>query len=174
MALNEMAVSLLRMGFPALQQTVNGWPIIFFDSPGGSQVHGSVIEAIQRYFVTTNSNAHGAFSFSARTDQVTYEARKALADFLNAPRPEEIMFGPNMTTIAFRISQAIRQTLRPGDEILVTRLDHDANISPWLAHPSNTYWGISFLFLELVPPKHLSLISIHFESLCEFLPYNSI
>lgn len=133
MALDEMAISHLRQGFPALNQTIAGKPIVFFDSPGGSQVHSSVIDAMQKYLITSNSNAHGAFSLSMRTDEMTYKAREALADFLNASRPEEIVFGPNMTTLTFRISQAIGQTLKPGDEIIVTKLDHDANISPWLA-----------------------------------------
>lgn len=133
MALDEMAVFHLRQGFPALNQTIAGKPIVFFDSPGGSQVHSSVIDAMQKYLITSKSNAHGGFSLSMRTDEMTYKAREALADFLNAPRPEEIVFGPNMTTLTFRISQAIGQTLKPGDEIIVTKLDHDANISPWLA-----------------------------------------
>ncbi len=133
MALDEMAVFLIRQGFPALKQTIEGKPIVFFDSPGGSQVHNSVIDAMQRYLVTSNSNAHGAFSASMRTDEMTHKARENFADFLNADRPEEIIFGPNMTTLTFRISQAIGQTLKPGDEVIVTRLDHDANVSPWLA-----------------------------------------
>ncbi len=133
MALDEMAVFHIRQGFPALRQTIEGKPIVFFDSPGGSQVHSSAIDAIQRYLITSNSNAHGAFSSSMRTDEMTYRARENFADFLNADRPEEIVFGPNMTTLTFRISQAIGQTLKPGDEVIVTRLDHDANISPWLA-----------------------------------------
>jgi cysteine desulfurase family protein (TIGR01976 family) len=148
MALDETAISCLREEFPALQQTVGGRPIIFFDSPGGSQVHGSVIEAMQRYLVTMNSNAHGSFSFSHKTDEVTYEARKALADFLNASRPEEIVFGPNMTTLTFRVSQAMGQTLKPGDEVLVTRLDHDANVSPWLALQ---HAGITVRFVDFDP-----------------------
>ncbi len=133
MALGKKAVSTLRKEFPALQQTAGGRPIIFFDGPGGTQVHGSVIEAMKRYFVEANSNAHGAFLYSRRTDEVTTEARRALADFLNAPRPEEIVFGPNMTTLTFRLSRSIGQTLSAGDEIVVTRLAHDANVSPWLA-----------------------------------------
>lgn len=148
MALNDMAVSNIRAGFPALQQTVNGKPVFFFDSPGGSQIHGSAIEAIERYLVTMNSNAHGAFSHSARTDEVTHEARNALADFLNAPRPEEIVFGPNMTTLTFRISQAVGRTMKPGDEIVVTKLDHDANISPWLALREK---GIIVRFVDFDP-----------------------
>jgi cysteine desulfurase family protein (TIGR01976 family) len=133
MPLDNAAVSSLRAEFPALQQTVNGRPIIFLDGPGGTQVHGSVIEATTRYYTEANSNAHGAFLFSRRTDETRDAARRALADFLNAPRPEEIVFGPNMTTLTFNISRSLGKILSKGDEIVVTRLDHDGNIAPWVA-----------------------------------------
>jgi cysteine desulfurase family protein (TIGR01976 family) len=133
MALNETATTQLRNEFPALQQTAGGRPLIFFDGPGGTQVHGSVIEAMQRYLTEANSNIHGAFLYSRRTDATVAEARRAVADLLNASRPQEIAFGPNMTTLTFSLSRAVGRTLSPGDEIVVTRLDHDANIAPWLA-----------------------------------------
>jgi cysteine desulfurase family protein (TIGR01976 family) len=131
--LDELAVSELRSEFPALQQTVDDRPVFFFDGPGGSQVHGSVIRAMESYLTKANSNAHGSFLYSRRTDEATYEARIALADFLSASREEEIIFGPNMTTLTFRISQSIGEILSPKDEIVVTRLDHDANVAPWVA-----------------------------------------
>lgn len=133
MSLNEASVASLRAEFPALQQKAGGRPLIFFDGPGGTQVHGSVIEAMRRYLVEANSNAHGAFLYSRRTDETTTAARRALADLVNASRPEEIVFGPNMTTLTFSLSRAVGRTLDPGDEIVVTRLDHDANIAPWAA-----------------------------------------
>jgi cysteine desulfurase family protein (TIGR01976 family) len=133
MPLDKAAVSSLRAEFPALQQTVNGRPIIFFDGPGGTQVPGTVIEAMTRYYTEANSNAHGAYLFSHRTDETRDEARRAMADFLNAPRPEEIVFGPNMTTLTFNISRSIGKILSEGDEIVVTHLDHDGDIAPWLA-----------------------------------------
>ena len=133
MPLDEKAVHSIRSEFPALMEKVDGRPVIFFDGPGGTQVHGSVIRAMNRYFTSANSNTHAAYLYSRRTDEAVYEGRRAMADFLNASKPEEIVFGPNMTTLTFRLSQAIGDTLRPGDEIVVTRLDHDANISPWLA-----------------------------------------
>ena len=133
MPLDQTAVSALRSEFPALQQTAGGRPIIFFDGPGGTQVHGSVIEAMHRYYTEANSNAHGAFLYSHRTDETTAAARRALADFFNASRPEEVVFGPNMTSLTFNLSRAIGRTLAPGDEIVVTRLDHDANVAPWVA-----------------------------------------
>jgi selenocysteine lyase/cysteine desulfurase len=133
MALDKAAISTLRGEFPALQQTASGRPITFFDGPGGTQVHGSVIEAMVRYLTEANSNVQGASLYSRRTDETMDEARRALADFPNAPRPDEIVFGPNITTLTFNISRAIGRTLSPGDEIVVTRLNHDANITPWAA-----------------------------------------
>jgi cysteine desulfurase family protein (TIGR01976 family) len=133
MSLNATVISTLRAEFPALQQTAGGHPLIFFDGPGGTQAHGSVIEAMGRYLSEANSNAHGAFLFSRRTAATVAEARRAMADFLNAPRPDEIVFGPNMTTLTFNFSRAIGRTLTAGDEIVVSRLDHDANIAPWTA-----------------------------------------
>ncbi len=133
MALTDAAVSALRIEFPALQQGVGGRPLVFMDGPGGTQVHGSVIDAMGRYFTEANSNAGGLFLYSQRTGETEASARSALADFLNASRPEEIVFGPNMTSLTFNLSRAIGRTLSPGDEIVVTRLDHDANIAPWRA-----------------------------------------
>ena len=133
MPLDERAVSILRKEFPALAKQAGGPPAVFFDGPGGTQVHGSVLAAMERYLVEKNSNAHGSFSRSRSTDETVAEARLALADFLNARAPEEIVFGPNMTTLTFQVSHSIGQTLRPGDEVVVTRLDHDANVAPWRA-----------------------------------------
>ena len=133
MTLDDKAVAELRGAFPALRQTANNRPLIFLDGPGGTQVHGSVIEAMTRYLVEANSNLHGSFLYSRRTDETLMEARRAIADLVNADRPEEIVFGPNMTSLTFTMSRAIGRTLSPGDEIVVTRLDHDANIAPWLA-----------------------------------------
>lgn len=133
MSLNEQAVSELRAEFPALQQIAGGRPLMFLDGPGGTQVHGSVIEAMSRYLTEANSNVHGGFLYSDRTDETVLAAREAVADFVNAEDANEIIFGPNMTTLTFGISRAIGHTIAPGDEIVVTRLDHDGNIAPWLA-----------------------------------------
>ena len=133
MALTQGSVMELRGEFPALEQTLEGRPIAFFDGPGGTQVHGSVIDAIATYYRQANSNAHGDFEFSRRTDATVSAARVAAADFLGAGSPKEIVFGPSMTTLAFNLSRAIGRILDPGDEIVVTRLDHDANVAPWLA-----------------------------------------
>jgi cysteine desulfurase family protein (TIGR01976 family) len=127
-------LSVLRNQFPALGQTdESGRPFVYFDGPGGTQVPGVVIDAMADYLTRANSNVHGAFATSQRSDQDIAEAHQAMADFLNAASPDEIVFGPNMTSLTFSISRAIGRELRPGDEIVVTRLDHDANIAPWLA-----------------------------------------
>lgn len=118
----------IRSHFPSLQSGA-----VFFDNPGGTQVPLEVMQAVSEYYGTSNSNSHGAFATSQRTDRVLHEGRVAMADFLNAASPEEIVFGPNMTTLTFGISRAIGRRLEQGDEIIVTHLDHDADISPWLA-----------------------------------------
>ena len=148
MTLDEKAVLSIRAEFPALMQKANGRPVIFFDGPGGTQVHGSVITAVNGYFTSANSNAHAAHLYSRRTDEAVHEGRRAMADFLNASKPEEIVFGPNMTTLTFRLSQAIGQTLSTGDEVVVTRLDHDANVSPWLALQAK---GVKVRFADFHP-----------------------
>lgn len=122
----------IRDHFPALTQKINGQPVIFFDGPGGTQVPGAVLDAMSDYLVRSNANAHGAFATSARTDGVITSARAAIADFLGC-NSDEVVFGANMTTLTFALSRAIARGLQPGDEIIVTRLDHSANVSPWYA-----------------------------------------
>jgi cysteine desulfurase family protein (TIGR01976 family) len=122
----------VRAQFPSLAQTVNGHPAVFLDGPGGTQVPQRVIDAISAYLSRDNANTGGAYATSRNTDAMLAEARAAMADFLNCDA-DEIVFGPNMTTLTYAMSRAIGRDLGPGDEILVTRLDHDANVSPWLA-----------------------------------------
>src|SRR5215471_629757 len=122
----------VRAQFPSLAQTVNGYPAAFLDGPGGTQVPQRVIDAISGYLKHDNANTGGAYATSRHTDALIARARAAMGDFLNCG-PDEVAFGPNMTTLTFAISRAIGRELGPGDEILVTRLDHDANVSPWLA-----------------------------------------
>jgi cysteine desulfurase family protein (TIGR01976 family) len=122
----------VRAQFPALAQETGGRPAVFFDGPGGTQVTQSVINAISEYLTRSNSNTHGAFLTSERTDETIAAAHAAMADFLGCD-PDEVVFGANMTTLTFAISRAIGRELKPGDEILLTRLDHDANVSPWAA-----------------------------------------
>lgn len=125
-------VNCVRSQFPALAQTVNGHLAAFLDGPGGTQVPQRVIDAISGYLSHDNANTCGAYSTSRRTDAMIARARGAMADFLHCGA-DEVVFGPNMTTLTFAISRAIGRELNPGDEIIVTRLDHDANVSPWLA-----------------------------------------
>jgi cysteine desulfurase family protein (TIGR01976 family) len=122
----------IRSRFPSLAQTVNGHPAAFLDGPGGTQVPQRVIDAISNYLRRDNANTGGAYATSRNTDAMLAEARAAMADFLNCAA-DEIVFGQNMTSLTFMMSRAIGRDLGPGDEILVTRLDHDANVSPWLA-----------------------------------------
>ena len=136
----------VRSQFPSLAQTVNGHPAAFLDGPGGTQVPKRVIDAIAGYLRHDNANTGGAYATSRRTDAMIAEARAAMADFLNCGA-DEVAFGPNMTTLTFAISRAIGRDLKPGDEIVVTRLDHDANVSPWLAMAEDR--GIAVRWAEI-------------------------
>ena len=128
-----MDLSFLRADFPALAETdAAGRPYVYLDGPGGTQVPRTVIAAIEDYLVRANANTHGEFLTSRRTDETIANARQAMADLLNAPSPSEIIFGANMTTLSFHLSHALERELRAGDEVVVTRLDHNANIAPWL------------------------------------------
>ncbi|WP_353932094.1 aminotransferase class V-fold PLP-dependent enzyme [Okeanomitos corallinicola TIOX110] len=130
--MESLDIKWIRSQFPALTQTINGNPAIFFDGPGGTQVPGAVLDNINDYLVRSNANAHGYFTTSMRTDAVINSARAAIADFLGCDN-DEVVFSANMTTLAFSVSRAIGRELQPGDEIVVTKLDHAANISPWVA-----------------------------------------
>ncbi|MFZ0799809.1 MAG: aminotransferase class V-fold PLP-dependent enzyme, partial [Terriglobales bacterium] len=122
----------VRSQFPALAQFVNQQPAAFLDGPGGTQVPQRVIDAIADYLSRNNANSGGAYHTSRSTDRMIAEARSAMADFLNCDA-DEIIFGPNMTTLTFAMSRALERELGPGDEIVLTLLDHDANFSPWKA-----------------------------------------
>ncbi|WP_242065391.1 cysteine desulfurase-like protein [Trichocoleus sp. FACHB-262] len=122
----------IRSQFPALTQEINGQPAIFCDGPGGTQVPKAVVDAMSDYLLTSNANAHGAFATSQRTDALIAAARDAVADFLNCGS-DEVVFGANMTTLTYTISRAIGRALQPGDEIIVTALDHYANVCSWQA-----------------------------------------
>lgn len=122
----------VRPLFPALALEVGGRPAAFLDGPGGTQVPQQVIDAIAGYLTHSNANTHGAFLTSTRTDAVIAAAHDAMADLLGCA-PGETVFGANMTSLTFAVSRAIGRELGPGDEIVVTRLDHDANVAPWRA-----------------------------------------
>lgn len=120
-------LNLIRSQFPALSSGA-----IFLDNPGGTQVAQHTLTRMTHYLVHTNANHEGAFKTSRESDAVVDAARAAVADFLNAARPQEIVFGQNMTSLTLHLSRSLARTLKAGDEIVVTQLDHDANIAPWL------------------------------------------
>jgi cysteine desulfurase family protein (TIGR01976 family) len=125
-------IAWVREQFPALKLKVNGRPAAFLDGPGGTQVPQRVIDAVTNYFMESNANVGGAYLTSERNDAMLAEAHRAMADLLGCD-PDEVSFGQNMTTLTLLLSRAIGRELKPGDEILLTWLDHDGNVSPWLA-----------------------------------------
>jgi len=123
----------IRSQFPALRnEAAKAFPAVFLDNPGGTQVAQSTLDRVAAYLVQNNANHGGAFPTSQQSDAVLEEAHAAMADFYNARRADEIVFGANMTTLTLYLSRSLARTWNPGDEIVVTRLDHDANISPWV------------------------------------------
>jgi cysteine desulfurase family protein (TIGR01976 family) len=130
-------VDTIRSRFPALSLTHDGKPMVFFDGPGGTQVPESVIDAVSRYYRESNANHGGAFPTSERSDAIVDDAHAAIADLLGVDA-DEITLGPNMTTLTFHISRSIAAAMRPGDEIVVTGLDHQANVDPWIAAARDT------------------------------------
>jgi cysteine desulfurase family protein (TIGR01976 family) len=128
----KLDVSWVREQFPSLKLQLQGRPAAFLDGPAGTQVPRQVIQAIENYFVSANANTCGAFETSRRNDAMIAATRGAMADFFNC-HPSEVVFGQNMTTITFALARAIARDLKPGDEIVVTTLDHDANVAPWRA-----------------------------------------
>ena len=132
MTLNDSSVQLLREKFPALAREHNGQPVAFFDGPAGTQVPKSVIDAISHYLIHHNANHAGLFKTSLDSDEMLEQAHQAAADLLGAREPETVSFGANMTTMTFAISRAISQTWSPGDEIVLSHLEHDANFTPWI------------------------------------------
>jgi cysteine desulfurase family protein (TIGR01976 family) len=125
-------VGWVREQFPSLQLRVNGEPAAFLDGPAGTQVPRQVMDAVQRYFLEQNANTYGAFLTSRRSNEMISAARAAMADLFHCS-PDEVVFGQNMTTITLGLARAIGRELKPGDEIVLTLLDHDANFSPWRA-----------------------------------------
>jgi cysteine desulfurase family protein (TIGR01976 family) len=124
------AVTEIRSHFPALERKHNGLPVAYFDGPGGTQVPRAVVEAMNDYLYNHNANTHWAYPTSSETDQLLDHARQTLADFFNCAS-NEVSFGANMTTITFHISRGLGRGFYPGDEIIVTELDHHANVASW-------------------------------------------
>ncbi len=132
-----------RRRFPALSAAT-----VFLDGPGGTQVPQEVIDAVASYYREANANEHGRFAFSRRSDEIIAAGREAMADLLNARSRDEIVFGANITTLTLHLSRALARGLKPGDEVVVTRLDHDANVAPWLHLQEH---GVMVRWLEFDP-----------------------
>lgn len=141
-------VSAVRRQFPALARSAGRQPI-FLDGPGGTQVPQVVIDAMVQYLTTCNANHGGPFSTSRQSDDLLRRAHQALADFVNAPSADEIVFGPNMTTLTFHLSRSLAKTWQAGDVVLVTRLDHDANVRPWVLAARDA--GAEVRFIDIRP-----------------------
>jgi cysteine desulfurase family protein (TIGR01976 family) len=138
----SLDLGLIRQQFPSLDR-----PAIFLDNPAGTQISKPSLDRINRYLIEHNANHEGMFETSRKSDAVLHEAHAAMADFLNAARPEEIIFGNNMTTLTLHMSRSLARMLQAGDNILVTRMDHDANISPWMLIAEDK--GCNLLWVDL-------------------------
>jgi cysteine desulfurase family protein (TIGR01976 family) len=142
------STSEIRSNFPALEREHNGFPVAYFDGPGGTQVPRAVAEAMNDYLFHHNANAHWAYPTSAETDALIAEARQAVADFFNC-EPNEVSFGANMTTITFHVARALGRGYNPGDEIVITELDHHANNAPWRALAKER--GVTIRAVRMLP-----------------------
>jgi cysteine desulfurase family protein (TIGR01976 family) len=138
----------IRQCFPALERTHNGYPVAYFDGPGGTQVPRAVVEAMNDYLYGHNANTHWAYPTSEETDAIIDSARCVLADFLNAA-PNEIVFGANMTTLTFHLARALGRGYERNDEIVVTELDHHANVAPWRALEKEC--GVKVRMVKMIP-----------------------
>src|ERR1700746_4003884 len=143
-----MSIEEIRQHFPALARTHNGYPVAYFDGPGGTQVPRNVVEAMKDYLYHHNANTHWAYPTSEETDAIIDSARSVLADFLNAD-PTEIAFGANMTTLTFHLARALGRGYERNDEILVTELDHHANIAPWRTLEKEC--GVKVRMVKMIP-----------------------
>ncbi|MFO0946665.1 MAG: cysteine desulfurase-like protein [Planctomycetota bacterium] len=130
-------ITRVRRQFPALSREVNGKPAVFFDGPAGSQVPGTVIEAIREYLACSNANHGGLFATSVESDMLLDGAHRSVADLVGSPDPNLVCFGANMTTLTFAFSRALSRTWKPGDEVIVSQSDHDANVTPWVLAASD-------------------------------------
>ena len=141
-----------RQQFPALQRVVDGQQAIFLDGPAGTQVPQRVMDAMVHYLSHCNANHGGLFPTSMESDLMLAEAHRALADFLGVDDPDEVVFGANMTSLTFALARSLARTWSAGDEIVVTRLDHDANVSPWVLAAQDA--GATVRFVDLRPDDY--------------------
>lgn len=149
MSLNRDLVASLRTQFPALQRSLRGEPVVYFDGPAGTQVPMCVIEEISNYLGRHNANHGGQFLTSIESDAMLDEAHRAVSEFLGADDPACVYFGPNMTTLTFALSRSLGRTWSADDEVLVTRLDHDANVTPWVLAARDA--GATVRYVEINP-----------------------
>jgi cysteine desulfurase family protein (TIGR01976 family) len=143
-----MSIEEIRRCFPALTRVHNGYAVAYFDGPGGTQVPRAVVEAMNDYLYHHNANTHWAYPTSQETDAIIESARETLADFLNAT-PAEIVFGANMTTLTFHLARALGREYTRGDEIVITELDHHANIAPWQRLEKEC--GVTVHMVKMIP-----------------------
>lgn len=141
-------VEAIRAHFPALKRLHDGRPVAYFDGPGGTQVPRVVVEAMVDYLYHHNANTHWAFASSIETDELIAESRRVAADFFNAG-VEEVVFGNNMTSLTFHLARALGRGMGPGDEVVVTELDHHANVDPWRAMASER--GVEVRVARMIP-----------------------
>src|SRR6186997_238612 len=125
-------IDAVRAQFPALGLTDQGKRRIYLDNPAGTQVPSTVADAVAKCLLETNANLGGFFATTVAAQAVVDDAHRAMADFLGAASPEEVIIGPNMTTLTYQMSRTLGRGFSPGDEIVVTRMDHEGNVSPWL------------------------------------------
>jgi cysteine desulfurase family protein (TIGR01976 family) len=149
MMLNDAMVGQLRRQFPALSRQFDGRPAVFLDGPAGTQVPQRVIDAIAHYLSQHNANHGGLFATSIESDKLLDEAQRAAADLVGSDDPGTVAFGANMTSLTFALSRALARTWKAGDEIVLTRLEHDANFSPWVLAARDS--GVTVRFIDVDP-----------------------
>jgi len=154
MAFSDSDCLRARADFPALERTLGGRPLAFLDGPAGTQVPAAVIDAVSGYYRSSNANTHGQFVTSRESDETLLTARRAMAAFLGAPDWRTISFGQNMTTLAYSLAHAFGRLFRPGDEVVITQLDHEANRGPWLGLEER---GVTVREVALVPGGTLDM-----------------
>lgn len=141
----KLDIDAIRAQFPSLHQEIEGKQPIFLDNPAGTQVPQQVIDAVSDYYMTKNANQGGVFPTSVATDAVQRGARETMADLICAPSPDEIVFGPSMTALNFNLSRSIAKTLPADSELVLTRMDHDANVAPWLTIADDNDWTVHWV-----------------------------
>tara|TARA_B100000029_G_scaffold211562_1_gene209429 strand:- start:951 stop:2201 length:1251 start_codon:yes stop_codon:yes gene_type:complete len=163
--LREYPINQIRGAFPGLERTLGGVRAIFFDGPGGSQVPSSVAEAVSEYLLHKNANTGMSFATSVETDQVISEALQACADFIGCSDPSEVVFGQNMTSLNIQLAGALSRTWSSEDEVVVTRLDHDGNVRPWVL--AAKWSGASIRKIDVDPSDCTLDMDSVIESICD-------